>query len=171
VDAYIHVFLTSAVVGDEWSASHPGLFTPRERAPCVLRIGGWLGPRAGLDDVGKGKLLALLGLELHPLGRPARSQSLYRLRLYNPHSTRKDRTWIACSLLAARVRDHAWEMINSCSLVTLYQQLYNIWIFLQNKEIKLKIVEVKVVNLSEVCILCCTFYCSDRNKPNCPYRS
>jgi hypothetical protein len=37
-------------------------------------------PRAGLDDVEKEKFLALLGLELRPLCRPARSQSLYRLR-------------------------------------------------------------------------------------------
>jgi hypothetical protein len=39
-----------------------------------------VGPRAGLDDVGKRKFLTLPGLGLRPLGRPARSQSLYRLR-------------------------------------------------------------------------------------------
>jgi hypothetical protein len=37
-------------------------------------------PRAGLDDVEKRKYLTLPGLELRPLGRPACSQSLYRLR-------------------------------------------------------------------------------------------
>jgi hypothetical protein len=36
-------------------------------------------PRTGLDDVEKTKFLALPGLELRPLGHPARSQSLYRL--------------------------------------------------------------------------------------------
>jgi hypothetical protein len=40
-----------------------------------------VGPRAGLDDVEKSKFLTLPGLELRLLGRPARSQSLYRLRL------------------------------------------------------------------------------------------
>jgi hypothetical protein len=35
--------------------------------------------RADLDDVEKRKFLTLLGLELRPLGRSARSQSLYRL--------------------------------------------------------------------------------------------
>jgi hypothetical protein len=35
--------------------------------------------RAGLDDVEKKKFLTLPVLELQPLGRPARSQSLYRL--------------------------------------------------------------------------------------------
>jgi hypothetical protein len=37
-------------------------------------------PRAGVDDVEKRKFLALPGLELRTLCRPARSQSLYRLR-------------------------------------------------------------------------------------------
>jgi hypothetical protein len=33
-----------------------------------------------MDDVEKKKFLTLPGLELPPLGRPTRSQSLYRLR-------------------------------------------------------------------------------------------
>jgi hypothetical protein len=37
-------------------------------------------PRAGLDEVEKRKFFNLPGLELLPLGHPARSQSLYRLR-------------------------------------------------------------------------------------------
>jgi hypothetical protein len=55
-------------------------FTPGERAPGTHWRGGWVGPRAGLDKVEKRKFLTLPGLELQPLGRPARSQSLYRLR-------------------------------------------------------------------------------------------
>jgi hypothetical protein len=39
-----------------------------------------MGPRAGLDDVEKRKFLSLPGLEFRPLGHPARSQSLCRLR-------------------------------------------------------------------------------------------
>jgi hypothetical protein len=39
-----------------------------------------VGPGAGLDDVEKRQFLILQGLELRPPGRPARSQSLYRLR-------------------------------------------------------------------------------------------
>jgi hypothetical protein len=38
-----------------------------------------MGPRVGLDDVEKTKFLTLPGLELRPLGRPVRSQSLYGL--------------------------------------------------------------------------------------------
>jgi hypothetical protein len=38
-----------------------------------------VGPRAGLEVVEKRKFLILPRLELRPLGRPARSQSVYRL--------------------------------------------------------------------------------------------
>jgi hypothetical protein len=50
VDVEIHVFLTSILVGGEWSVSRPGSFTPRERAPSIHWIGGLVGPRAVLDD-------------------------------------------------------------------------------------------------------------------------
>jgi hypothetical protein len=79
VDVYIHIFLTPALVGGEWSDSRPGHFTPGERVPGTHWIGGWVSPRAGLDDVEKRKFLTLPGFELQPLGCPARSQSLYRL--------------------------------------------------------------------------------------------
>jgi hypothetical protein len=48
--------LTSAPDGGEWSASRPGRFTPRERAPVTHWIGGWVGPRAVLDAVVKRKI-------------------------------------------------------------------------------------------------------------------
>jgi hypothetical protein len=44
-DSYIHVFLTSALVGGEWSPSRPGRFIPREKAPGNHWIGGWVDPR------------------------------------------------------------------------------------------------------------------------------
>jgi hypothetical protein len=53
VDVYIHVFLTSALVGGEWSASRPDRFTLGGKAPATNWIGGWVGPGAGLDDVEK----------------------------------------------------------------------------------------------------------------------
>jgi hypothetical protein len=39
-----------------------------------------VGPRADLNDAKKRKILTLTGIELRPLDRRARSQSLYRLR-------------------------------------------------------------------------------------------
>jgi hypothetical protein len=61
VDVQIHIFLTSALVGGEWSTSRPGHFTPGERAPGTHWIGGWVDLIAGLDH-----LETLLGLELRP---------------------------------------------------------------------------------------------------------
>jgi hypothetical protein len=48
VAVYSHVFLTSALVGGEWSASRPERFTPGG-----YWIGCWVGPRSGLDNMEK----------------------------------------------------------------------------------------------------------------------
>jgi hypothetical protein len=53
---------------------------PRERASGTHRIGSWVDPRPGLDDVENRKFFTLPGLEIRPLCHPALSQSLYRLR-------------------------------------------------------------------------------------------
>jgi len=52
LEVYLHAFLTSALDGGESSVSSPGPFTPRGKSS---RIGGWVGPRAGLDTVAKRK--------------------------------------------------------------------------------------------------------------------
>jgi hypothetical protein len=57
----------------------PTALPPGKEPPGTHWIGGWVGPRAGLDDVEKKIFLTLSGLELRPLGRRARRQSLYRL--------------------------------------------------------------------------------------------
>jgi hypothetical protein len=48
VDVEIHINLTSALAGGEWSASRPCRFTLGTHW-----IGGWVDPIAGLDDVEK----------------------------------------------------------------------------------------------------------------------
>jgi hypothetical protein len=57
----------------------PAALAP-EKSPGTHFIGGWVDPRAGLDDMEKWKFFTLpgLGTPASP-GRPARSQSLYRL--------------------------------------------------------------------------------------------
>jgi hypothetical protein len=55
----IHIFSTSALVWDEWSASRLGRFAPGERAAGTHWIGGWEGPKTGLDDVEKRKFFTL----------------------------------------------------------------------------------------------------------------
>jgi hypothetical protein len=79
VDVYIHVFFTSALLGGELSASRPCRFIPRERVPRTHWKGGWVGSRAGLDDVKKRKIFPYKNSNSDPLGRPPRNQSLYRL--------------------------------------------------------------------------------------------
>jgi hypothetical protein len=66
-DVYVRIFLTSALVGGEWSVLRSGRFTPGERAPGTHWIGGWVGSRAGLDYVEETKFLTLPGLELRSL--------------------------------------------------------------------------------------------------------
>jgi hypothetical protein len=53
----------------------PAALTP-ERAPDTYSLGGWVGPRTGLDDVEKKKILPLTGLELRSLVRPTHSPGL-----------------------------------------------------------------------------------------------
>jgi hypothetical protein len=71
VDVQIHIFLTFVVARGEWWASRTARFTPGEKAFGNHWLGGWVDLRAGLDDMEKTKFLALPGLELWPLGRPA----------------------------------------------------------------------------------------------------
>jgi hypothetical protein len=63
VDMKIHILFYLGGQGDR-SASRPGRFTPGEKDLCTHWIGGWLGPRAGLDAVEKRKFVTLPGLEL-----------------------------------------------------------------------------------------------------------
>jgi hypothetical protein len=51
-------FLTSALGGDEWSASSPGCFTSAERPPGTHWIGRWVGHRAGLDAMEQRQIFA-----------------------------------------------------------------------------------------------------------------
>jgi len=66
--------LTSALDGDEWSASLYGRFTPRERVSDIDWIEGWVGSRAGLDTVVRKKnSQPLPGLE-PPIAHPVAQQ-------------------------------------------------------------------------------------------------
>jgi hypothetical protein len=57
-------FLTSALDEGDWSASCPGHFTLRERAPGTQWKGGWVGPRASLDTVEKRTISGIQNLVL-----------------------------------------------------------------------------------------------------------
>jgi hypothetical protein len=53
VDAEDYVFLSSALAGDEWSASRSGRLTLWERSSGTHYAVGWVERRAELDDVQK----------------------------------------------------------------------------------------------------------------------
>jgi hypothetical protein len=59
VNVYVHVVLTSNTSWRCWSALLPGPGTHGERAPGTHWIGGWVGPRAGLEAVEKRTFLVL----------------------------------------------------------------------------------------------------------------
>jgi hypothetical protein len=74
-------FFTSALDGGEWSASRSGRALAPGKGPPVpilyRRLGG---PHTSLDTETRGKILSLLPeIEPRSPGRPARSQTLYRL--------------------------------------------------------------------------------------------
>jgi hypothetical protein len=50
-----------------------GLY-PKEKALGAHWIGGYVGPRTGLDDVESAKILSRMGIEPQPFGCPVRSQ-------------------------------------------------------------------------------------------------
>jgi hypothetical protein len=52
VEVQLYSFLTSALGGSEWSVPRPRRSTLRGR-PSTHFIGGWVGPRAGLNRCGK----------------------------------------------------------------------------------------------------------------------
>jgi hypothetical protein len=60
VSVEMHIDLTSALVGGEWSASRPCWLQPVKGHPILI---GW-GPRGGLDAVEERNVLTLPGLEL-----------------------------------------------------------------------------------------------------------
>jgi hypothetical protein len=64
VDVWTHVFFTSALVGGEWSASHPCRIILGERAAGTHQIRVRMESKSGLDNPEKRKFLTLPGLEL-----------------------------------------------------------------------------------------------------------
>jgi hypothetical protein len=57
VEVLLHAFLTSALDADELTASCPGHFTHKERAPTIHWKGSWVGSRASLDTMATKKSL------------------------------------------------------------------------------------------------------------------
>jgi hypothetical protein len=132
VDILIHIFLTSALVGGKWSASHPGCFTPGKEPPDTHCVGGWVDPKAGLENMEKCKFLTVPGLELRPFSCPAYSQSLYHLCYprsimyrYNCKFSNDNSTTFLV-LYSCRVIDYIIKINVLCSIIIESTYIY-IW--------------------------------------------
>jgi hypothetical protein len=56
-------FLTSALDGGQWSLSCPRCTLASGKGPPSTHcVGGWVGPRAGLDTEARGKILSLVNI-------------------------------------------------------------------------------------------------------------
>jgi hypothetical protein len=66
-DIQIHVFLTLALAESEWSASRHGRFIHGGKSPSTNWIGGWVGPRASLDNMRRENSWPYWDSELDPL--------------------------------------------------------------------------------------------------------
>jgi hypothetical protein len=78
IDPYLFYLCASLEVSGQFHA--PAALPPGKEPPSTYWVGGWVDPTASMDNVENRKFLTLPGFELRPLGRPAGSQSLYRLR-------------------------------------------------------------------------------------------
>jgi hypothetical protein len=96
VVVYIHIFLTSTLIGGEWSALCLGRFNLGELAPGTHSIEGWVDPRDGVDDMEKRKFLTPYGLELRPsVVQPVASRytDCYTVIVQRPVYISKDSVW------------------------------------------------------------------------------
>jgi hypothetical protein len=96
MDVQIQVFLISALGGGEWSPSRSSRFIYKERVPGTHWIGGWVGPRTGLDTAEK---------ILHPTGTRTPTPSVVQL-------------------VASRYTDYAIPALNKSDGASIKKHLY-----------------------------------------------
>jgi hypothetical protein len=77
-------------------------------------------PRSGLDDMKNRIFLNLPGLELRPLGRPARSQSLYRLSYLGSYIGREN--YLLFYVYYNKFKTTLFWVVQSYSLVDSYKR-------------------------------------------------
>jgi hypothetical protein len=109
-------------IGTSWRwvvSSRPRPFYPRGKSICYplyMRFGE---PQSRSGRRGEEKLLTLSGLELRPLGHPARSQSLYRRRYPDVRLYLMSRIWVSVSRWSTRLRRSSISLMHEILWKTL----------------------------------------------------
>jgi hypothetical protein len=87
--------------------------------------------RAGLDDVKQRKFLTIAGLELRPLGRPARNQSLYVLRYLgsNPLELNKHNVLVVVLVMLGAECYESYECKDVGLLCVPYESIFTSIVF------------------------------------------
>jgi hypothetical protein len=111
--------LTSALDEGERSASRPGRITPREKGPFTHWIGGWVGPRAGLETVVKKKFPTPAGTQTHD--HPARSPVLYRWAIPAPWCRLSTLITYYCFHFIISSTENGQAMCGRCRMFSLFQ--------------------------------------------------
>jgi hypothetical protein len=109
------VFLTSALVGGDLSASRFGRFTPRETVPGTHWIGNWVSLGTDLEDVEGRKILPLPGGVFSPCDRNAP-----RIVRIVEHKIASRRNRYFTRLFSVRVLLSLHFRINSLFLLEVY---------------------------------------------------
>jgi hypothetical protein len=118
-------------------------FAPGERTPGTHCIGGWVGPRAGLDAEARRKILCLCRGS-NP-GRPVRSQTLYWLS-YTGSLRRSVRSLLLC-IPTSGIYVRLLQMPVQCyRAIALQVQVRNCF--------SRKVFQIRIVGFNNICILC-----------------
>jgi hypothetical protein len=96
---------------------------PAERVPGSHWIGSWADPRVGLDDEQNAKSLAMLGFQLWPFGRLARSRSLCRLQYPGDARNVHIRTYVS-----RPIHMYTYARMNAYTYVQMHGQMYQCFI-------------------------------------------
>jgi hypothetical protein len=108
MELQLHSFLISAIDGGEWLVSRSGRFISGETAVGTHWIGGWVGPRAGLEAVVKRRIpFLVLARNRTPIAQHVGSEYVAPNKIredYYDQWTGKDAAVYYCGIFQGTIR-------------------------------------------------------------------